>query len=453
MFDTLIIGGGITGLVVAHQLRKHGRSVRLFDAPTPGGLVRSRIKDGFSLELGANTLVLTQPMEELLTDLGLQGQVRFPAIEKYRQYVKYNGAIVEVPKSPPKFLTSPLFSALEKMRILKGLSRKLDRHELQRDESVATFFARLLGPAPGDKVIAPVLRGIFGGDLNELRIGAVFPKLYTHLEGGGSLFSYGQSQRVLRRKIFCLEGGNESICHALRTELKELIVPARVTSLLDRGDSFVVRTEDGDETHGARVVVATAGCANAQFLASLDDTQAQRVRHLRYAPIVALHYSIPRETPLPLDGFGVLFPRSGTSTLLGIMFNSMIFPHVAPTDRHLVTVCLGGVGNDRIIAESDESLIALGATALSTELRATGSIPLSLQRWEHGIPQYDSHHAEIERNYRTLESTHPGLYFIGADIGGVGVPNRVERAFETAHCVQSAINTASMTAPLDKALP
>lgn len=451
--DVVIIGGGITGLTVAHQLRKRGYGIRLLDAPAPGGLVRSRTTNGFSLELGANTLVLNQSMEELLLDLGLRERVRFPAIERYRQYVKYNGTIVEVPKSPPKFLTSPLFSAGEKMRVLKGLSRKLQPHELQRDESVAAFFARLLGDAPGQKVIAPVLRGIFGGDLNELRIGAVFPKLFTHLAEGGTLFSYGQSQRVLRRKIFCLDGGNESICDSIRRNLGSAVTTASVSTVLRRGDGFSVRTEDGSEWQCSRVVVATAGRASARFLADLDPAEAAHMSELRYAPIVALHFAIPRHTILPRDGFGVLFPRNGDSPLLGIMFNSMIFPHVAPADRHLVTVCLGGVGNEWVLSESDSALADRGASALRTELGVAASTFLSLQRWDLAIPQYDTHHAAIERTYRALESTHPGLHFVGADTGGVGVPNRVERAFELAEAIGASGEIGTAAFSLSQALP
>lgn len=95
-YDAIIIGGGISGLAAAFNLKRGGLKPLVLDAPAPGGLIRSRSIDGFSLELGANTLVLTPPMEDLLTSLGLRAEVRHPAIEKYRQYVWYNGAPVEL---------------------------------------------------------------------------------------------------------------------------------------------------------------------------------------------------------------------------------------------------------------------------------------------------------------------------------------------------------------------
>lgn len=435
--DAIIIGGGITGLTAAFRLRQRGLAPVVMDSASPGGLIRSRLEGGFSLELGANTLVLTPQTEELLVALGLQGAIRLPAIERYRQYVEYHGSIIEVPKSPPKFLTSPLFSATEKIAVLKGLGRKLRPAEISSTETIADFFSRLLGPAPATKVIAPVLRGIFGGDINQLRASAVFPKLFSHLATGGTLFSYGQSQKVLRRKIFCLAGGNASLCRELSNALTGSIKEMRATSIHRQSDLFQVHLEDGTSIEAPYVLVATAGSATAPLLTRLSPEASAAALALNYAPIVALHFSIPRSSKLPPDAFGVLFPPTTGSNLLGIMFNSIIFPHVAPPTEHLLTLCFGGVGGEAILEKDDAELHDIALGEIRRRLQIDSAHVLSVQRWPHAIPQYDRHHGDLIERYAALERSMPGLYFIGADIGGVGVPNRIERAFDAADRIMS----------------
>ncbi|MFM1847218.1 MAG: hypothetical protein RL417_692, partial [Pseudomonadota bacterium] len=409
--DTIVIGGGVTGLTVAHRLKKQGLAPLVIDSASPGGLIRSRAIEGFTLELGANTLVLSKEMEELLGDLRLLNAARFPVIEKYRQYVGFKDSIYEVPKSPPRFLASPLFSTAEKLRVLTGLGRKLRPNEIVEHETVAAFFTRILGAAPAHKIIAPVLRGIFGGDVDSLRASGVFPKLFRHLAEGGTLFSYGQAQKVLRRKIFCLVGGNETVCHALRADLHDVIEMAGVADLRYQNGIFTVQTENGAFFTSSTVVVATAGAASAHFLRTLSPKTAELGLKLRYAPIVAAHLSVPRESALLHEGFGVLFPKIANSALLGVMFNSLIFPHVAPPERHLVTVCLGGVGNEAVLDRTDSELFALAEEELRTKLGVTDPRPLSLIRWPRGIPQYDERQAELTAHYSELSSRYPGLFF------------------------------------------
>jgi len=436
----IVIGGGISGLVAAHALHARGIDATVIDAPTPGGLVRSRSIDGFTLELGANTLVYTELMEALVRDVGLAHTVRFPALEPYRQYVSdAAGMIAEVPRSPQKFLISSLFSAGEKIRILRGLNRTFTPDALPLGATVAEFFERLLGPAPGSKVIAPVLRGIFGGNVDELIASSVFPKLFNHLRGGGTLLSYGQSQKVLRRKIFCLDGGNESLCAGIRARLGAAVRAGRVCRLVSDSGMFSVTLDDGVTLRAPTVVVTTAGRAVAQLCREIAPDVSAVAEKLRYAPIVAVHVAIPRSAVLPREGFGVLFaPRPG-SNLLGIMFNSLVFPHVAPADKHLLTVCLGGVGDTSVLTEADADLAAVALATVRTTLNVVPERVLSIQRWETAIPQYDTTQRRLCDTYAAATERLPGLFFAGADIGGVGVPNRLERAHEVAALVARSL--------------
>jgi oxygen-dependent protoporphyrinogen oxidase len=448
--EVVVIGGGISGLAVAHALQKRGRRVVVIDSSAPGGLVRSRTVAGFTLELGANTLVYTDLMADLIRDVGLEHAVRFPALDPYRQYVCNSaGSINEVPRSPPKFLVSPLFSAGEKVRILRGLNRTFTPANLPFDATVAEFFERLLGPAPAAKVIAPVLRGIFGGNVDELIASAVFPKLFNHLHGGGTLFAYGQAQKVLKRKIFCLAGGNESLCSEIRRQLGNAVRTGRVMSITPSAQMFQATLDDGSTVRAPAVVVALAGRAVAPLCRGFAPDLAAAAERLRAAPIVAIHLAAPRTAELPREGFGVLFSPRKNSALLGIMFNSLVFPHVAPGDKHLLTVCLGGVGHDDVLAERDDVLAAMAQEAVRSALNVEPEQVLSIERWEHAIPQYDIAQRHLFENYAVTMERFPGLYFAGADIGGVGVPNRIERAHEVA-----ALVTRSLEAPLkDRVLP
>ncbi|MCB0339814.1 MAG: protoporphyrinogen oxidase, partial [Bdellovibrionales bacterium] len=201
---------------------------------------------------------------------------------------------------------------------------------------------------------------------------------------------------------------------------------------------FRAACEDGSVIHSRTVVIATSGLTTKEFVAPLSEKLENALAKMQYAPLVVVHaHASSTLTPFP-DAFGVLLPKRAPYNSLGIMFNSVLFPHMAPAGQHLYTICLGGVGNGDILDLSDEAIsevvIGEGKDLLGVNL----SVDL-ITRWPRAIPQYGLEHGCLLEEMANAESSYQGLYFCGADRGGVGVPDRIKEAKSIASAILKSL--------------
>lgn len=433
-YDVAIIGGGITGLTAAHQLALQGRNVVLIEPQELGGVLQSTSVDGFTLELGPNVLVEQPEVLALIKSLGLSDRVRYPAADPYAQYVWHRGGAVEVPKTPKALATSPLLSTYAKSRLLRGLFSKGGVKRDQGTASVAEFFGNLLGKQVVQRLIDPVLGGIYGGDVSKLQARQVFPELWSHIQEGKSLASYAKAKKIAGRKTFVLEGGNSCLVSALAEELHQNSVVLKDEAVDIEFDAdhhiFTIHTKNQRALRAERVAIATSGRGTAGFIRNLDSVLAEDLLSLRYAPITVVHCAVSSDIELPKDGFGVLMPSSDSGQILGIMFNSLLFPHLAPEGEQLLTLCFGGMCTPENAELEGDILDEVVAKELGRRLGAESYRILSVKKWSKAIPQFESGHDRRIERMRSLEARLPGLSFIGVDTGGVGVPSRVRAAVE-----------------------
>jgi oxygen-dependent protoporphyrinogen oxidase len=188
-----------------------------------------------------------------------------------------------------------------------------------------------------------------------------------------------------------------------------------------------VYTDTGDLHRGDELYVATSGPQTARFLATMAPGLAPKLTAMRYASLVVVHCSVPRSARLPKKGFGVLFKGNDRLKLLGVMCNSVLFPDRAPADKHLLTVCLGGLEGGAICDLDDEVLRREVAGLLHRLFNLPSVDVLLLSRWRNVIPQYEVGHHGVVALMRDAEKEFPGLRFVGVDDGGVGVPDRIAR--------------------------
>lgn len=430
--DSVIIGGGVTGLSLAHRLMLAGREVVVLEPGNPGGLVKTKKVDGFNLELGPNVFVDKPELLDLITKVGLAQDIVY-APEGYKQFVWYKGKATLVPKSPPAALKSNLISLWDKACLPMRAVRKGVLRPHAEDESIRQFLTRGLGKSPVNRIVAPVLQGIFGGDLDKLSARSVLPEFWRHAIEENNLVSFAKGKQ--KKRAFVLRNGADSLTRALAEQLRgNAQLRADKAKTLRRGSGgsarFEVELETGDKLSAYRIYVATSGAATASYCSGLDADFAGALANVGYAQIVVVHVAVDRHEKLPELAFGVLFPPGEDSGLLGIMYNSLLFPHVAPTGKYLLTVCLGGVHSTDIISKSDDELKTAACNAVINKLNFTSAKALNVQRWERAIPQYELGHFQIVKRMREMEQRFPGLKFLGADVGGVGVPDRVKAAFE-----------------------
>src|ERR1700720_136584 len=219
----VIVGGGISGLVCAYELRKHGIEAQLLEASKQaGGVIRSENREGFLLELGPQSFSGTPALRSLCADLGIADQL-VQAPSRTPRYVLIDGALKAVPLSPPALLASSLLSARTKWKIARDAFGTT--HAPQEDESVAAFVRRKFGAQLLDRLVGPFVSGIYAGDPERLSLRAAFPQLYEAERSAGSvirgMMRAAKSRKAPRERptLLSFRHGNETIIQALAAKI------------------------------------------------------------------------------------------------------------------------------------------------------------------------------------------------------------------------------------------
>lgn len=430
---TAVIGGGIAGLVAVHELVKAGHRPVVLEPGALGGMIQTLSQNGFTLELGPNVLVERPDMKSLLIELEIADRVRYPVVNPYGQYVWFQGKAERVPQGLADLVISPLFSASTKVLLPYRLAKPGLLRPRGDDLSVLDFFAPLIGERTARDLLDPVLKGIYGGDVAELSARTLFPGLWKAAEQGLSLLGYmRQRSQAGKPSVMVLEGGMQTIANSLVERMRDRVewLRARVEGI-ERvsAQTYRLRCSDGASVDVEGCVVTPAGAALARMIKGLSGELATVVERQEYASLGVVHLSVSRSEPLIKDAFGVLFQAGMPNDLLGIMFNSQLFPHVAPPDRHVLTVMVGGAKARS--GEFDETVLKRELPGQISSLLGVSSPEwLSLTTWREAIPQLKVGHYKVVSKLDDVEVANPGVVFAGVDRGGVGVTDRVRIARE-----------------------
>jgi len=193
-YDTIVVGGGISGLACAYRLHRAGQSVLLLEAsPEVGGVVRSeRIPGVGVIDHGPQTVRSKDP--ELFAEfreLGIEDDRLVAGSSGSNRYIFWQDELVPLPHSPGSFLTSPVLPASAKLRLMLEPFRRPRRGQ---DESVEDFFGHRLGPQAVARLVDPFVSGVYAGDTRQLSVRAVFPDLAAGVDEKGSLVRWGFSK-------------------------------------------------------------------------------------------------------------------------------------------------------------------------------------------------------------------------------------------------------------------
>jgi oxygen-dependent protoporphyrinogen oxidase len=436
--STIVVGGGIAGLVRGFTLARRREEVRVLEASgRPGGVIRSERRDGFLLELGPNTVRPNPAVWRLLDELNLRDRALL-ADPRLPRYIDYEGRLHRLPSSPASLLSSRLLSAGGKLRLL---SEPLRGRGGFPGETVAQFAARRLGREVAERLVAPFVSGIWAGDSERLSLSEAFPMLARWELEGGSIARGGLRQmRASRgdpapgpkppRGLLSFPEGLEELPRALAAELGERLHLRRsVRAVGVRGDRFEVQA-GGDTLEADRVVLAAPAPESARLCASFAPEAAAALEAIPYAPVVVLHLSWPRQAPrMSLAGFGHLVVPGGGRRILGAVWASSLFAGRAPEGRILITVFLGGIRDPDAVHLPESELVRAARQDLEEQLGVRGDPQVvAVTRWERAIPQYVTGHRERVAALERAEREHPGLCFLGSYRGGISVGDVVGNA-------------------------
>ncbi|MFO8153733.1 protoporphyrinogen oxidase [Thioalkalivibrio sp.] len=440
---TAIIGAGISGLTTAFYLRKADadREIHLFDVePIPGGTMRTDTLSGFHFEAGGNGFLTNKPHSmQLVKDSGAE-ELLLPSSDAARKRYIYTDRLHQLPEAPLPFLRTRLIGMGAKLRMAGEFFVPKRREE--GEETLQAFGYRRVGKKFTDVFLDAMTAGIYATTPDKVSVNAAFPLVVSLEREHGGLFR----GMIARRKkqagpggiLMSFKGGvGTFIEHLQRTIPAEWHLGAPVTEVAREDGGYRVRAGDYEDVF-EQVVISTQAHAAAAMLQGMDGELAQRLAGIEYSPVAVVGLGW-KQLDHPLDGFGLLTTTSAKLPVLGVLWDSSIFPDRAPEGSKSVRVMIGGQRDPGLVQQDEAGLIATARDGVRITMGVEQDPDVTfVQRWDNGIPSYRvGHIASVDAIFEHLER-YPGLHLGGNAYRGIAMNDCVRNGRELAEKLAQA---------------
>jgi oxygen-dependent protoporphyrinogen oxidase len=449
----VVVGAGATGLAAAYELTRGGADVDLVDAGgRPGGPLLTTPFAGVDLDAGPDAFLARVPdAVELCVELGLGDDLVAPATrhaylwcdDRLRRFPE--GLLLGIPTDLDALAASGIVSPAGVRRAAEDLVRPADGPGPGCDESVGDLIRRRLGPEVLDRLVDPLLSGIFAGDTDRLSLLAGAPQIAAAARAGPSLLDGARAALAAATRRTAVGEAPPPVFLTLRGGLSRLVdalVEAIGADRLHLGAELrTLRAEPGPgrrfhlggalasgppltlEADG--VIVATPATAAAGLLETLAPEATRLLADVPYASVTLASFAFREaDVGVALDGSGFLVPRSAGLLMTACSWSSSKFEHLGGGGIARLRVSAGRLDDRRAEALTDAALIRALRDDLATTMgiAATPS-EVRLNRWPSSLPQYRVGHldrlAAIEGD---VTRAGPGVIVTGAAFRGVGLP-------------------------------
>ncbi|MEV4184232.1 protoporphyrinogen oxidase [Streptosporangium canum] len=445
----VVVGGGIAGLAAAWYLRQGGEGVRvtvLDGARRVGGKLLATEVAGVSADAGAEAMLARRPEgKDLARMVGLGEELRHPGITQAA--VLSRGALRPMPKGHVMGVPSDLTS-LAKSGILSpgGLARVpldqiLPATLVGTDVSVAAYIRARMGSEVVERLIEPLLGGVYAGQADRLSLDATMPRIAIAARSERSLLAAtreiaaeapkdaGPVFTTLRRGMGSLP---EAVAAASGAEIRTGVMVREMRRTGSGWQLVAGPVPEPEVIEADAVIVATPGPSASRLLAGEAPLAAAELARIDYASMAIVTLAYPREAfPQPPTGSGYLVPPVDGRPIKAATFSSVKWPHLAEADPNLILLrcSIGRLGEEAVLQRDDAELVAL-AMAEMVEVMGVRGLPRDsrVTRWGGSLPQYDVGHLDRVARIRAAVAAQPGLALCGAAYDGVGIPACVSTA-------------------------
>lgn len=463
----IVVGAGIAGLACAHRLATLGRERRvpvdivLLEASgRAGGVISTETTGGFLVEGGPDCFISEKPWAlDLCRRLGLEPELIGTNPDCRRSFVLRRGRVLPIPEgfqlmAPARlmpFLASPVISPLGKLRLACDLL--LPRGAGRRDESLASFVIRRFGREALEALAQPLVAGIYTAEPEALSLRATMPRfLEMERDHRSIILALLRARRKAgAAQLSGVSGARYSLFMTLRDGLQTLVgklesllppgtlrLGAPVASIASTGADgmLVVTTASGGRLPADDVVLALPAPAAAPLLRDADARLADLLAAIPYGTSITVSLGYRRaDVPHPLDGFGIVIPRSEKRSLIACSFSSVKFAGRAPEGTVLLRAFASGRSAGADGAAADHGRIEALARHDLREILGITASPIMARTciWPRAMAQYGVGHLDVVSGIEERLALLPGLALAGNGLHGVGIPDCVrsgERAAE-----------------------
>ncbi|MFE3558463.1 protoporphyrinogen oxidase [Streptomyces sp. NPDC059193] len=465
----VVIGGGIAGLAAAHRLLAEGVRVTLLEAgPRLGGKLLAGELAGVPVDLGAESVLARRPEAvDLAKAVGLGDALQPPATATAHLWTR--GALRPMPRGHVMGVPGDL-GPLAASGVLspEGLARIEAEHalppaEIGEDVAVGEYVADRLGREVVDRLVEPLLGGVYAGNAYRISMRAAVPQLFeaarTHTllgDGVRDLQRRAQTQPQPAGPVFAgIDGGigrlPVAVAEACRAAGARIVTGAPVRELVRTpGGWRVVAGAEAVEADG--VILATPAGPAARLLDGLAPAAAAELRGVEYASMALITMAFRRsELPAAVAGGGAsgfLVPPVDGRTIKASTFSSNKWAWAGTDpDLFLLRTSVGRHGDEEDLGREDAELVEVSLADLGAAVGlAARPVASTVTRWDGGLPQYPVGHLGRVARIRAAVAELPGLAVCGALYEGVGIPACVAGAGKAVDAVIAALGAGS--APL-----
>lgn len=449
MKHIVVIGGGIAGLSAAWAIQQSGKPARLtiLEADSRwGGKISTRQLDFAGVQCvvdgGPESFVTRKPeVWDLAHQLGLGDQLVNPGSETRNIFVLDGGVPKQVPLSPGLFVSSNLLSWKGKLRLLTEPFQPARRDA--GDESLGDFASRRLGREASEKMIGPILGGIYNTDPRLQSILVSSPVMREMEREGGSLIG-GSLKRAFKPRPKTKDGKRrpafitfshgvqplvDALCGQLQGDLR-LNTPVESVEPIAKGWRIILK--DGSVLEADAIVVATLANVAAKLLKQAAPVASQMLTGIQHSHIgtMSLVYHQKDIPAKPLVN-GLMIPRREKRAVDAVTFTSRKMPSRVSPGYELVRVFMGGAKPEILENQSDDALAQTVCGELKTLLGIKAEpVGYTVFRWLEGYPQ--AHVGHMERVDILEKSLPAGIALAGSSYRGVAVPDCIRQAREAA---------------------
>ena len=406
----LILGGGISGLALAWKLSRSPQEwevVLLEKSPQVGGWLQSDTSLGYHFEQGprtfryqSNSLLL-----ELIDALGLQDALIFSSREAKKRFLWIEEKLQPMPSF--YFLRKFLFTLLKERFVAPSAE----------EETIWDFAVRRFSPQVAEWLFDPIVLGIYAGNVRKLSLQACFPSIKKWESEHGSLiraFWKEKNKKKEKAALFSLKGGMHSLIAALQQQTQAEICCGQEVKAVKFFEN-TVEVDTQERRWNADYLFSTLPPqVNAGLLQHLNPEIAELFSSLRSESITVVNLGYNQDL-LSQKGFGYLIPSCEKEQVLGVVFDSALFPEQNRREKETrLTVMVRGL-------PVDAKEIALRAVAKQLRITTQPEAILITQA-PCAIPQYEVGH---QKKIALLESRmlehFPRFRLLGNYLQGVSV--------------------------------